>query len=119
MAGLIVEAPFVSAFRVLTRVRLLPWDKFPNGDKIARVGCPVLVIHGRRDTVVPFWHGQRIYALARQPKEAFWVDGAGHNDVAFVAGTEYFRKLQDFAARLQTAGVSAGSNRTTTARVPE
>src|ERR1051326_5089050 len=29
-AGLILQSPFVSAFRVLTRVPLLPFDKFPN-----------------------------------------------------------------------------------------
>ena len=29
-AGLILQSPFVTAFRVLTRVPVLPFDKFPN-----------------------------------------------------------------------------------------
>src|SRR4029077_17108548 len=29
-AGLILQSPFVSTFRVLTRIPLLPFDKFPN-----------------------------------------------------------------------------------------
>jgi fermentation-respiration switch protein FrsA (DUF1100 family) len=67
VAGLIVEAPFLSAFRVLTRVPLLPWDKFRNAEKIKSVHCPVLVIHGRSDGVVPFWHGERLFAMANAP----------------------------------------------------
>src|SRR5713226_7491868 len=54
VAGLIVEAPFLSAFRVLTHVRLLPWEKFDNAANIRRVHRPVLVIHGRSDRVVPW-----------------------------------------------------------------
>jgi len=29
---------------------------------------PVLVIHSRGDSVIPFWHGQKIFALANEPK---------------------------------------------------
>ena len=46
LAGLVVESGFVTAFRVLTRVSLLPFDKFRNIDKIGKVSCPVLVMHG-------------------------------------------------------------------------
>src|SRR5215467_15450253 len=48
-AGLILQSPFVSAFRVLTRIPLLPFDKFPNYKEIARVRWPVLIIHGTHD----------------------------------------------------------------------
>src|SRR5215510_6457876 len=36
-AGLILQSPFVSAFRVLTRIPLLPFDKFPNARNIRHV----------------------------------------------------------------------------------
>jgi fermentation-respiration switch protein FrsA (DUF1100 family) len=100
VAGLVLESSFLSAFRVLTRVPVLPWDKFPNASKIRRVTCPVLVIHGRDDQVVPFWHGERLFALARSRKQNFWVDGAGHNDVMLVAGPAYFRHIRIFADTL-------------------
>jgi len=96
VAGLIVEAPFLSAFRVITRVQLLPWDKFENARKMRHIRQPVLVIHGRNDGIVPFWHGQRIYDLASQPKRSLWIDRAGHNDVLFVAQQQYFDALRDF-----------------------
>ena len=101
VAGLIAEAPFISAFRVLTRVPLLPWDKFNNLRHIRKVHAPVLIIHGRSDEVIPFWHGERVFAAANEPKQFVAVDGAHHNDVIFIAGKQYFESLQAFAASLK------------------
>jgi fermentation-respiration switch protein FrsA (DUF1100 family) len=98
VGGLVLESAFVSAFRVVTRVPLLPFDKYRNLDKIAKVDCPVLVIHGTADQIVPLWHGQRLFETAREPKRALWVDGAGHNDLMLVAGERYARALAAFAA---------------------
>ncbi len=100
-AGLVAEAPFLSAFRALTRVQLLPWDKFNNASKIRHVHVPVLVIQGTADEVVPFRQGQRIFALANGPKRSLWIRGAHHNDVILVAPTEYLEALRAFAAGLR------------------
>jgi len=67
LAGLIVESGFVTAFRVMTRLPLLPFDKFRNIDKIGQVRCPVLVMHGEADEIVPLWHGQRLFQAAPSP----------------------------------------------------
>ena len=75
VGGLVVESSFVSAFWVLTRIPILPFDKFVNIDKIRKVRSPVLVIHGKADEVVHFWHGEQLFAAAKQPKLNFWVDG--------------------------------------------
>lgn len=100
VAGLILESTFVSAFRALTQVPIYPFDRFANLSKINQVNCPVLVIHGREDRVVRFWHGQALYAAAREPKSFLWVDGAGHNEVMWVAGDRYSQALKDFAQLL-------------------
>ena len=39
---------------------------------------PVVVIHGTKDPVVPFSHGERLYRLAEQPKGFWKVEGGGH-----------------------------------------
>jgi fermentation-respiration switch protein FrsA (DUF1100 family) len=96
LAGLIVESSFLSAFRVLTVYPIFPFDKFRNLDKIKQVRCPVLIIHGREDEVIPFWHGARLFELANAPKVNFWVDGAGHNNLKPVAGAQYVRVLESF-----------------------
>ncbi len=100
VGGLVVESSFVSVFRVLTRIPLLPFDKFVNIDKIGKVRSPVLVIHGKADEVVPFWHPEQLFAAAKQPKFNFWVDRAGHNDLMEVAGEGYAETLRDFAKML-------------------
>lgn len=43
-------------------------DSFRSRDYIGRVTMPVLIVHGRADTVIPFAHGERLYALANEPK---------------------------------------------------
>ena len=58
------------------------------------------MLHGTRDEVVPFWHGQELF-LATAPRwrfKPFWVRGAGHNDIEMLlrdSGT-LFRKLSEF-----------------------
>jgi fermentation-respiration switch protein FrsA (DUF1100 family) len=97
VGGLVIESGFVSAFRVLTRVALLPFDRFENLRLIRRVRCPVLVIHGTEDEVIPISHGRRLYEAANQPRQALWVEGAGHNDVVPVGGGRYWAALRQFA----------------------
>ena len=43
-----------------------------------RANCPVLIIHGENDRVVPFEQAQAIYDAVRQPKRLIVVRGAGH-----------------------------------------
>ncbi len=96
LGGLILESAFVSAFRVVTRVKLLPWDMFDNSRKIQQIKCPVLIMQGTRDGIVPFSHGQRLLQLAPEPKTCLWVKGAGHNNLIERAGDRYWQALDNF-----------------------
>jgi abhydrolase domain-containing protein 17 len=98
-AGLILQSPFVTAFRVLTRIPLLPFDKFPNGRYIRHVHSPVLIMHSHGDSVIPFWHGQKMFDLANEPKRAFWAQNADHNEMDMAKG--YYEAIQAFAATLE------------------
>jgi abhydrolase domain-containing protein 17 len=96
VGGLILESTFTSAFRVIAPFPLLPFDKFNNLDKLAKVRCPVLVMHGQADQIIPVQHGQRLYAAAPEPKLALWVAQAGHNDFTWVAGDRHRQTLLAF-----------------------
>ncbi|EYF04800.1 alpha/beta hydrolase [Chondromyces apiculatus] len=98
LGGLVLESTFTSVYRVATGVPLFPRDRMVSIDKIGQVGCPVLVIHGRRDRVVPFKHGEALFASAPEPKRALWVDEAGHNDVMFVDERRYDEAVRGFVA---------------------
>jgi fermentation-respiration switch protein FrsA (DUF1100 family) len=95
-----VQSGFTSAFRVMTRVSIVPFDKFPNYKDIRNVHCPVLIIHGTVDSVINFRHGKELFELAKEPKIHLWVDGANHNDLEEVAGERYIKSIQAFAVSL-------------------
>jgi fermentation-respiration switch protein FrsA (DUF1100 family) len=101
LAGLILESSFITAFSVVTYVPLLPFDKFRNIDKIKEVQCPILIIHGKDDRIVPFWHGKKLFEAANEPKLEFWVGGAGHNDLFWVADTRYWDIIREFTGVIQ------------------
>jgi len=101
VGGLVLESPFLSAFRVMTRVPLFPFDKFRNVDKISRARCPLLVMHGEADEIVPFRHGRQLFDKATGPKIFVAIPGAHHNDFMWVAGTRYGQALRDFEALLR------------------
>lgn len=101
LGGLIIESSFVTAYRVLTRVSLLPFDQYKTIKKIKQVQCPVLIIHGKNDQVIPFWHGERLFAQANKPKQKFWVDNAGHNNLLQLADRGYEKALQRFISLIE------------------
>jgi abhydrolase domain-containing protein 17 len=101
VAGLVLQSPFTSAFRVVTRVSLLPFDRFNNLSKITRLHCPVLIIHGTQDSIINIAHGRALFAAANDPKQALWVERANHNDVPFFAGNRYSDALKKFAQLIQ------------------
>ena len=101
VGGLMVESSFASAFRVKTTVPLLPWDKFNSVRSIKKVNCPVLVMHGTKDEVLPFWHGKKIYQAASEPKQHLWIENAEHMDYAYVAKEAYFDAIERFISSLE------------------
>ncbi|MEH2354645.1 alpha/beta hydrolase [Nostoc sp.] len=96
VAGLIIESSFISAFQVIVPFRILPFDKFPNLDKIKKVKCPILVIHGKADNIIPFAHGEKLFKAAISPKLSLWVEEANHNDLFSIAEEKYRQTLQEF-----------------------
>lgn len=97
VGGLILESSFTSASRVLTKIRIIPFDRFDNIDKIASVKCPILVIHGKKDWTIPFHHGEALFAAANEPKTFLWIDSAGHNNLFDKASGEYLNAIRNFA----------------------
>lgn len=100
VGGLVIQSGFVSAFRVMTHAKIVPFDRFDNLAKMPKVKCPVLVVHGAADTIIAPWHGQKLYDAARSPKQILLVPEADHNDFNEVAGPRLFEELSAFAASL-------------------
>jgi fermentation-respiration switch protein FrsA (DUF1100 family) len=56
----------------------------------------VLVLHGAGDEIIARSHADALFAAAPEPKRLVIVPGAGHNDLAAVAGAWYWRELRAF-----------------------
>ena len=104
VGGLVLEAPFLSAPRVLTRVRLLLNDPFPSARRVYNgIGCPMMIIHGTDDTVIPFAQGERLHQLScllpcGYSRRFVPVEGADHTEIPDALGTtDYLELIAGFA----------------------
>ncbi len=103
IGGLILDAPFTSAAEVgaaaypFAPVRWLMKDKFHSDERIGRVSAPLLVLHGEGDSIIPIKFGERLFALAREPKRFARFPQGGHVDLddhgAAKAVTEFLAEL--------------------------
>ena len=50
---------------------------------------------------MPFENGQRLHDLLTDPFKPLWIEGAGHNDMERLAGSEICHRTQDFLAHCQ------------------
>lgn len=98
-AGLILQSPFLSTFKVMCPLPM-PFDKFPNLSRIKNIKMPILIMHGRLDTVIPFYHGKALFESAGQPKYFFEIPDAGHNDLEIKAGDRFWQELGKFTTSL-------------------
>lgn len=97
VAGVILESPFYTAFRVLTQIPLFPVDKFLNNKKIAHIKAPLLIFHGTKDETTPFRHGKKLFNAAVEPKKFVVVEGGHHNDIREIMGDKFWQELNIFA----------------------
>jgi uncharacterized protein len=91
---LILEAPYTSTadvaaaqFRIVP-VRWLMKDQFHSDERIARVTAPLLIMHGGRDPAISISFGERLFALARGPKQFVRFPQGGHDDLDAYGATE-------------------------------
>jgi hypothetical protein len=99
--GVVLESTFRSFLHVARRlIPILPVEAMLNDERyesierIGRIRAPVLIVHGTRDELIPLAEGLALFDAAPQPKELYQVEGAGHNDVSWVAGAEYGARLR-------------------------
>ena len=93
-AALVLRSPFASLAAVgrvhypFLPVQLLLRDRWASLDRIAEVTCPLAVIAGDRDSIVPPEQSRQLFDAATGPKTMVIVRGADHNDANLVAGPE-------------------------------
>ena len=100
---LILEAPYTSIVDVAASafwfapVRLLLQDQFRSDARIARIRVPLLVMHGALDPAIPVAFGERLFALANEPKRFVRLARGGHNDLDNFGAIEIARNFINLA----------------------
>ncbi|RPI83775.1 MAG: alpha/beta hydrolase [Planctomycetaceae bacterium] len=93
----------------------VPEGWYPSLDRIGGVDCPILIMHGERDTLVPFEMARRLFAAA----PAASADGvarrlvrlplADHNDVVEAEGMVMLDALREFLCERGARGLERDS----------
>ncbi|AAG23448.1 putative dienelactone hydrolase, alpha/Beta hydrolase [Arabidopsis thaliana] len=95
LRGVVLHSGILSGLRVLCHVKFkFCCDIYSNVNKIKKVKCPVLVIHGTEDDVVNWLHGNRLWKMAKEPYEPLWIKGGGHCNLEIYP--DYIRHLYRF-----------------------
>ncbi len=63
----------------ISRIVWIRYDSSSTRDYVRNVRCPVLVAHSRDDEIIPYHHGEQIYATANEPRTLLTLRGS-HND---------------------------------------
>ncbi len=85
VGGLVLEVPFSSLQDVakqkyfLVPVDYLLKDRYLNTDKIGKVRCPLLIMHGQADSVIAYPFAEKLYRAANEPKEFVTFPLGDHN----------------------------------------
>ncbi|XSG84192.1 MAG: alpha/beta hydrolase [Methylohalobius sp. ZOD2] len=102
--ALILESAFTSVPELAAELywwlpaRRLARLHYPTRDYLKDVHCPVLVIHSSEDEIIPYHHGQELYAAAHPPR-AFLKLRGDHNTCFLLSGKQYVGGLDHFLQR--------------------
>ncbi len=100
VAGVVLEMPY-------TRICDVAFENYPifptclamydlgfdNINNVAQIDAPLLVMHGRQDKVVPFEHGERVFAAALKPKRFVRYEGGRHHDLRLYGSSQEILKF--------------------------
>jgi fermentation-respiration switch protein FrsA (DUF1100 family) len=91
--ALILQSPFTSLVAVGKRhypylpVAQLLQDRYDSINKIIDIKAPLLILHGKRDEIVPFSQGQELFNAAHEPKQFIEYETVMHNDFPDMTNT--------------------------------
>lgn len=107
-AALILRSPFTSLsdmgrlhYPFLPTGPLLR-DRFDSVGRVGRVACPVLIVAGERDQIVPLEHSRRLFDAISTTGQLVVVPGADHNDYELLAGEQLIAEIVRFLDTVET-----------------
>jgi fermentation-respiration switch protein FrsA (DUF1100 family) len=99
--GLVLVTPLTSGkdqarASGLGLVAFLAGNSFNNLEKVVNISCPILIVHGTRDRLIPFQMGKRLFNRIKGAKQFISIENAGHNDLSTAYEESYWPPIHDF-----------------------
>ena len=105
LSGLIIESGLGSSVRLFTRLGFTPEflgisdPGFPNLTRVRSITMPTLVIHGEKDTLIPFEEGKDLYeGSGAREKRLLVIPDGDHNTLLMEGMAEYFSAIAEFVS---------------------
>jgi alpha-beta hydrolase superfamily lysophospholipase len=99
--GTIVEGTFTSIPDVASSFKWgwlpvgpLITQRFSSIDKVAKLGSPLLVVHGANDSLIRSDLGQRLFDAATGKKKFVLVEGGSHHSTMYVGQARYREAIE-------------------------
>ena len=104
MNGVILITPFSSGKDLASELThgsmtFLASGRLTSSEKINNLKCPLLVIHGTADEVVPYSLGIKLYSLYNGKKQFVTIDSGMHNDLEYTDSQTYWNAITDFVSK--------------------
>lgn len=99
VGGVILSSCFTSAIAVVSEKLAkapLGLDIFINIDKIPFINGPTLVIHGKKDQIVPYEHGVQLFERSSYPWSMLSLENANHNNTDLLYALDIISKMKNF-----------------------
>jgi len=114
-SGIIVEGTFTSIPDVASSMKWgwlpigpLITQRFESVEKVARLGSPLLVVHGDSDNLIDSGLGRKLYEAAQGRKRFLLVEGGSHHSTMAVGLSAYKEALAELFS-LGPAGKRQGA----------
>lgn len=120
VGGLVLHSPIASGLQVIDpkpggccqpSCFLCCFDVFRNDWRIGKVRCPVLIMHGQRDEVVPFCNATKLRDRCKRSEncQTYFNPNAGHNNFVESDRQGYFREMQSFVSSVRQRSADDGA----------
>ena len=100
--SIILESPFTSIensakiYYPYLPVRFLLKDRYDSISKIKKINSPILIMHGKKDDIVPFFMGKKLFEKANSPKDSYFTDSDDH---MMEFNSQLLNKIKDFITK--------------------
>jgi fermentation-respiration switch protein FrsA (DUF1100 family) len=104
--GLVLESGFpdkaavIRAQPLLRVLNVFGSYRLATSDLLSDFQRPVLVMHGERDTIIPFPLGKELFEALRAPKQFVAIRDADHNDFFEANRLDYWDPIAGFVQGL-------------------